>query len=276
MALTSTSHTAPAPLPQALRSREANTQRRPMFGHPEPEAMPGGSNRRLGRDDPRVMPAPELGISGWTKETAMTAPKQGVRTPTVTVAIYLDYASAQRAVDHLSDNGFPVDQTAIVGTDLRLVERVLGRMTTGRAALAGAASGAWFGLFIGLLLALFTTRGWLLVVLTGLLIGAVWGAAFGAIAHAMTAGRRDFTSWSQLVAEQYAVTVTAEHADRARQMLGQLTFPSPADLADRTIPQEPATGRVPIQQRLRTGPGKRLSGLVDRARRSVADRESPR
>ena len=174
----------------------------------------------------------------------MTVPKQGARTPTVTVAVYLDYASAQRAVDHLSDNGFPVEQTAIVGTDLRLVERVLGRMTIGRAALAGAASGAWFGLFIGLLFALFTTRGWLIVILTGLLIGALWGAVFGAIAHAMTGGRRDFTSSSQLVAEQYAVTVTAEHADRAGQMLGRLAFREPAepaepaepDLADRPVP----------------------------------------
>jgi hypothetical protein len=203
-----------------------------------------------------------MGISLLTKETAMTAPKQDVRTPTVTAAIYLDYASAQRAVDHLSDNGFPVEQTAIVGTDLRLVERVLGRMTIARAALAGAASGAWFGLFIGLLLALFTTRGWFLVVLTSLLVGALWGAAFGAIAHAMTGGRRDFTSTSQLVAAQYAVTVTAEHADRARQMLGQQTFQSPADST--VPPEETATARVPVQQR--------LSGLVDRARRSVADR----
>jgi len=159
----------------------------------------------------------------------MTVPKQGARTPTVTVAVYLDYASAQRAVDYLSDNGFPVEQTAIVGTDLRLVERVLGRMTIGRAALAGAASGAWFGLFIGLLFALFTTRNWFLVIVTGLLIGAAWGAAFGAIAHAMTGGQRDFTSSSQLVAERYAVTATAEHADRAGQMLSRMTFREPAE-----------------------------------------------
>lgn len=203
----------------------------------------------------------------------MTVPRQDVRIPTVTAAIYLDYASAQRAVDHLSDNGFPVDQTAIVGTDLRLVERVLGRMTIGRAALAGAAGGAWFGLFIGLLLALFTTSGWFLVVLISLLVGAAWGAAFGAIAHAMTGGRRDFTSSSQLVAAQYAVTVTAEHADRARQMLGQLTFPGPAD---REVPEEATAAPVPVRQRWRTEPGKRLTGLLDRARRSVSHRPSAR
>lgn len=157
----------------------------------------------------------------------MTVPIPGAPTPTVAVATYADYAAAQRAVDHLSDNGFPVDQTAIVGTDLRLVEQVLGRMTVGRAALAGAASGAWFGLFIGLLFSLFSESGWLVVILAGVLIGAVWGAVFGAIAHAMTGGRRDFTSTSHLAASQYAVTVTAEHADRAAQMLSQLAFGTP-------------------------------------------------
>ncbi len=222
-----------------------------------------------------VTSAPQVGITGWTKEAAMTFPPSGASTPTVTVAVYLDYASAQRAVDYLSDNGFPVEQTAIVGTDLRLVERVLGRMTIARAALAGAASGAWFGLFIGLLFALFTTRGWLLVILTGLLIGAVWGAVFGAIAHAMTGGRRDFTSSSHLVAERYAVTVTAEHADRAKQMLGQLTFRNPADVGDPAVPQEPNAGPEPIQERPSTRPGKRLSEILDRARHRVLDRSRP-
>ena len=206
----------------------------------------------------------------------MTVPEAAARTPAVTVAVYLDYASAQRAVDYLSDNGFPVEQTAIVGTDLRLVERVLGRMTIARAALAGAASGAWFGLFIGLLFALFTTRGWLLVILTGLLIGAVWGAAFGAIAHAMTGGQRDFTSSSHLVAERYAVTVSAEHADRAKQMLGELTFRDPADLGNRPVPHEPNAGREPVQQRQLTRPGKRLSETLDRARHSVFNRPRSR
>src|SRR5437660_1216317 len=101
--------------------------------------------------------------------------------PTVTVASYPDYESAQRAVDYLSDNQYPVQHTAIVGTDLVLVEKVLGRLTTGRAALAGAASGAWFGLLIGLLLGIFSVSAWWALLLTGLVIGALWGAAFGAI-----------------------------------------------------------------------------------------------
>jgi len=148
--------------------------------------------------------------------------------PSVTVATYTDYASAQRAIDYLSDNKFPVEQTAIVGTNLRLVENVLGRMTTGRAALAGAASGAWFGLFIGLLFGIFANTNWFAVVGAGLAIGAVWGAIFGAIAHAATRGRRDFTSRSALTAGEYAVSVSADHAEQARQLLVRLSWNSNA------------------------------------------------
>src|SRR5439155_25550877 len=100
-------------------------------------------------------------------------------------------------------------------TALRFVEHVTGRLTTGRAATAGAASGAWFGLFIGLLFGLFSRSAWWAVLLVAVLIGAAWGAVFGAVAHAMTGGRRDFSSRSSLQAAQYAVTVDAEYANQA-------------------------------------------------------------
>jgi hypothetical protein len=139
------------------------------------------------------------------------------------VATYDKYDDAQRAVDHLSDNGFPVEFTEIVGSDLRLVERVTGRLTQGRAAMAGAGSGAWFGLFIGLLVGLFTTGPeWIGLLVGGLLIGAVWGAIFGFFAHSATRGQRDFASVRGLVANRYEVMVAGEHAERARTLLAQL------------------------------------------------------
>ncbi|MEU5933274.1 general stress protein [Micromonospora sp. NPDC047187] len=146
--------------------------------------------------------------------------------PTVTIGSYPDYPTAQRVVDYLADNRFPVEHSAIVGTNLTLVETVLGRMTTGRAGLLGAGTGAWFGLFIGLLFGIFTVGNWLAVILVGLVIGAIWGAVFGAVAHAMTGGQRDFTSASSLRAGQYAVTVDAQLADQARQLLGRMRMSS--------------------------------------------------
>jgi hypothetical protein len=145
----------------------------------------------------------------------------GAATPQTVVGSYPTYAEAQRAVDKLSDEGFPVQHAAIVGLDLKLVERVIGRMTNGRAAMAGAASGAWFGLFIGLLVGLFADGAeWLGLVLGGLLIGAFWGAVFGFIAHWATRGQRDFSSMRGIEAERYEVRVVHEHSTRARQLLG--------------------------------------------------------
>ena len=41
------------------------------------------------------------------------------------------YEEAQKAVDTLSDNEFPVQNCLIVGTDLKQVERITGRLTRG-------------------------------------------------------------------------------------------------------------------------------------------------
>src|SRR4051794_23567379 len=89
-----------------------------------------------------------------------------------TIASYKTYAEAQRAVDFLSDRHFPVQAVTIVGTGLQMVERVTGRLTYARVAIAGLASGAWFGLFVGLLISFVSTSSsWLAAV--------PLGAAFG-------------------------------------------------------------------------------------------------
>jgi hypothetical protein len=147
-----------------------------------------------------------------------TAPRAGR-----TVASYATYDEAQHAVDHLSDSGFPVEKADVIGSDVRLVEHVTGRLTRGRAALAGAGSGAWLGIFFGLLVGLFTTGPtWLGLLLGGLVIGAVWGALFGFFAQWATGGRRDFSSERGLVAGRYDIVVADDAADRARTLLAQL------------------------------------------------------
>jgi uncharacterized membrane protein len=141
-----------------------------------------------------------------------------------TIARYRRYHEAQRAVDHLSDSGFPVEEVEVVGSDLHLVEHVTGRLTTVRATMAGAASGAWFGVFVGLLAGLFTTGpAWLGLLLGGAAIGAAWGALFGFFAHMATSGRRDFSSARALVAEHYDVTVPDADEQRARTLIAQMT-----------------------------------------------------
>ncbi|HEX5565882.1 MAG TPA: general stress protein [Streptomyces sp.] len=137
-----------------------------------------------------------------------------------TVASYSSYQEAQNVVDRLSDERFPVESIDIVGSDLRLVEHVTGRLTKARAAAAGAAAGAWFGLLIGLLVGLFTPGPtWLGLILGGILIGAVWGAAFGFAGHAATGGKRDFSSVQSLAASHYDVIVRGGHAEQARSII---------------------------------------------------------
>ncbi|MFD2797145.1 general stress protein [Promicromonospora vindobonensis] len=135
------------------------------------------------------------------------------------VAAYSTYLEAQKAVDYLSDNKFPVENVTIVGTDLRMVERVTGRLTYGRVALAGALSGAWFGFFVGLLITLFAGEAGFQVMFAGIALGAGFGLLFSILSYTFTRGRRDFTSSSQIVAATYAILCGHEHASDARALL---------------------------------------------------------
>ena len=144
----------------------------------------------------------------------------------VQVGSYDSYEQAQAAVDYLSDQKFAVENVTIIGTDLRMIEKVTGRLTRGRATGAGAAGGAWWGLFVGLLLGIFAPDGgqWVSSVLAGLLIGVVFGALFGAMGFAATRGKRDFTSTSKIVAARYDVMCAPPQAEQAREILARFAL----------------------------------------------------
>jgi hypothetical protein len=144
----------------------------------------------------------------------------------VQVGSYDSYEQAQAAVDYLSDEKFPVENVTIVGSDLRQIEQVTGRLTTGRAMAAGAAAGAWWGLFVGLLLGIFSSDGseWIGTVLVGLVVGLVFGALFGWMGYTATRGRRDFTSTSRIVAGRYDVLCNPAHAEEARAQLARFSL----------------------------------------------------
>lgn len=139
-----------------------------------------------------------------------------------TIARFPDYTEAQAVVDTLSDREFDVSTVKIVGEGLRSEEYVTGRLTKGRAALAGLGSGAWLGLFIGILFGLFAPAfGWLSIILWSVVIGAVWGAIFGFVAHLATGGKRDFKSVRTTAADTYLVQVRAERAHEAITVLNR-------------------------------------------------------
>src|SRR3954454_9425384 len=136
------------------------------------------------------------------------------------LAVYDEYTQAQKAVDFLSDNKFPVEQCMIVGTDLKRIERITGRLTTGRAALGGLLSGVWLGIFVGLVLSLFTKDDtfWETLLAT-ILFGAAFGVIWALVGYAMTRGQRDFSSVTAVVATKYEVLVEHKSLTAARELL---------------------------------------------------------
>jgi Heat induced stress protein YflT domain len=138
------------------------------------------------------------------------------------LAVYDDYAAAQKTVDFLSDNKFPVEQCMIVGTDLKRIERITGRLTTARVALGGLLSGIWLGLFVGLVLSLFADNNFLATVLATVLFGAVFGIIWALVGYAATRGQRDFSSVTAVVATKYEVLVEHKSLTQARELLAKL------------------------------------------------------
>ncbi|OXM52031.1 glycine zipper family protein [Amycolatopsis thailandensis] len=143
------------------------------------------------------------------------------------IASYENYSEAERAVDYLSDNGFPVERVAIIGSDVKLVEQVVGRLNYGGAALRGAGSGALTGLLIGWLFGVFNWFTPLLAAFTlavyGLVFGAVIGAVFGLVTHALQGGRRDFASVRAMTPTRYEVVADEEVAGDAKNLLAKMT-----------------------------------------------------
>lgn len=154
------------------------------------------------------------------------------------VASYPDYAGAQYAVDALSDRRFPVDRLAIVGAGLQLFEQVTGRRGYGKATAEGLVTGAVVGLAVGWLLGLFTVVQPLVSAIVlgawGLVIGGVIGIVLGLIGHALSRGRRDFSSVSTVRALRYDVLAEADVADEAQRVLAGIDSPTVGSTARRS------------------------------------------
>jgi hypothetical protein len=162
--------------------------------------------------------------------------QRSIRVPTsalsleypMSLGVYERYEQAQKAVDYLSDNEFPVQNCLIVGTELKQVERVTGRLTYGKIITGGLLSGLWLGLFVGVVLSLFGSGSAWAAILSTMLFGAVFGVVWAVAGYAATRGQRDFTSVSQVVATRYEVLVEHKFAQQGRELLAQLDGPAPA------------------------------------------------
>jgi hypothetical protein len=163
------------------------------------------------------------------RSNATSATPAGSADEQIVVASLPTYAEAERVVDYLSDQRFPVQRVAIVGRGLSSFERITGRLTiwraAGQSALYGAVLGALFGWLFGLFDWVNPVISGLLLALYGAIFGAVAGGVLGLLGHALTGGRRDFSSVPGVRAERYDVLVDAEVAPLAIQLLDAPTGP---------------------------------------------------
>jgi hypothetical protein len=147
------------------------------------------------------------------------------------LAVYEDYTAAQKAVDFLSDKEFPVQNCMIVGTDLKQVERITGRLTTGKVALGGALSGLWLGIFIGIIFTIFDSNSGLATIVTTALFGVLFGIVWALVGYAATRGQRDFSSVKVVVATRYEVLVEHKLLAQTQQLLSGLPGARPNPFA---------------------------------------------
>lgn len=138
----------------------------------------------------------------------------------MSVAIYDEYSDAARAVDYLADRQFPVENLAIVGTDLKSIEKVTGNMTWGKVLGAGFVQGAmWAGMFAIFMWFLQPGLSLLTVLLMAIAGFGLIGMLMAALQYRMRGGERDYTSTTAIIATHYEVLAEAEVADRARHLL---------------------------------------------------------
>lgn len=140
------------------------------------------------------------------------------------VKVFDTYAEAQKAVDFLADKRFEVKNLCIVGTNLKSVERVLGRKNWGTVIANAAVSGLGTGLLIGLIMTFFVPGldNALAVLLVAVALAIVIAIIFQSIGYAMTGGRRDFTSVTQTVATQYELLCEHKVVQQARELLASM------------------------------------------------------
>lgn len=169
----------------------------------------------------------------------------------MSLGVHDTYEEAQKAVDYLSDHEFPVEDVLIVGTDLKQLERVTGRLTQGRVIGAGALSGMWLGLFVGTIFAVFDPSGVNVAnIVATVAFGAVFGTVWATVGYRLTRGQRDFTSVSQVVAAKYEVLCEHKHVQRGRDLLAEMD-PMRAAAEQVRLAQEQERSRLAAEQQQR-------------------------
>lgn len=167
-----------------------------------------------------------------------------------TVASFPTYEGAQKAVSALIAGEVPARDIAVVGTGLRSVERVTGRLGYATAARSGAVNGLLLGLFFSAIFVLGNSAVPVGAFVGVLFVGVALGMLLSLAAYAIVRRRRDFASVMQVIADHYEVTVLPTSIHRAREVLGARAEPAAAPpvtppAADPSAPAPQYGQRIP-------------------------------
>lgn len=137
------------------------------------------------------------------------------------IASFERRADADAAIEALAEDDLPVDQVAIVGRHVELLEEVEPGWTLPRAMLEGAGGGAAVGAIFGFAAGSFN---WveplvsaLALALYGLVLGALAGALMGLVLRALSG--RGYESVARLRADRYELVAEPQAAAAARRSL---------------------------------------------------------
>lgn len=152
---------------------------------------------------------------------SLMSPEKNVDLPQgQTLESFTDYKQAVGFVERLIENDFPARLISIIGTDLKTVESVKGKLGYARVSISGALTGSWLGMFLGLVFGA-TSTGTEAVLLTNVGAGIAIGAGIGMLANilrfSLTKNRRGFVSGQIVVAKKYEVVVPNEQFQQAKK-----------------------------------------------------------
>jgi len=163
-----------------------------------------------------------------------------------TVASFPEYEPAQKAVSTLISAEIAARDIAIVGSGLRSIERVTGKLGYATAARSGAINGVLIGLFFAAILVLGSPAVPIQAFVGVLFVGIAVGMLLSLITYSFVRRRRDYASVVQVTADHYEVTVASRSIHRAREILGRGVVVDHATVTAveqvRPVPQQPVSG----------------------------------
>ena len=150
----------------------------------------------------------QIGKSSRQRDAVVTMPVGE------TLESFDSYADAQHLVQTLIAHDVRANALSIVGSEPRVVERILGRVGYGRAALSSAMSGSWLGLLAGLVVVILSPDDFATPIIAGVVIGAGVGMLTGILLLTFSSRLQSrYRSTQGIIAAEYKVVV--EHSESA-------------------------------------------------------------